>query len=164
MNNISIIVAVGKNLEIGKDNQLLWHISEDLKYFKKVTSGKTIVMGNNTWQSLPFKPLPKRQNIVLSRQKDLQIEGAVVVSEINQLSQFLNPEEEAFVIGGAMIYKQFMEIADKIYITRVNQNFDADTFFPEIDLNIWEKVDQSEWFLDEKSQLEYCFETYKRKK
>lgn len=164
MNNISIIVAVGKNLEIGKDNQLLWHISDDLKYFKKVTSGKTIVMGNNTWQSLPFKPLPKRQNIVLSRQKDLQIEGVVVISEINQLSPFLNPDEETFVIGGAMIYKQFMEIADKMYITRVNQNFDADTFFPEIDLNIWEKVDQSELFLDEKSHLEYCFETYKRKK
>ncbi|MDD2413057.1 MAG: dihydrofolate reductase [Bacteroidales bacterium] len=162
MKNLSIIVAVGKNLEIGKDNQLLWHISEDLKYFKKNTSGKTIVMGHNTWKSLPFKPLPNRKNIVLSRQKDLQIEGITIVHSIEDLKKLLITNEETFIMGGATIYKYFINIADKMYITRVNQNFDADTFFPEIDGKIWKKNSQSEWFTDEKTNLEYCFEIYTR--
>ncbi|MDD4575929.1 MAG: dihydrofolate reductase [Bacteroidales bacterium] len=162
MKNLSIIVAVGKNLEIGKDNQLLWHISEDLKYFKKVTSGKTIVMGHNTWKSLPFKPLPNRKNIVFSHQKDLQIEGVSIVHTIEDLNKVLKTDEEVFIMGGAIIYKHFINIANTIYITRVNQNFEADTFFPEIDEKIWEKSEQSEWFTDQKTNLEYCFEIYIR--
>lgn len=162
MKNLSIIVAVGKNLEIGKDNQLLWHISEDLKYFKKNTSGKTIVMGHNTWKSLPFKPLPNRKNIVLSRQKDLQIEGVTIVHSIEDLKKLLITNEETFIMGGATIYKYFINIANKMYITRVNQVFEADTFFPEIEKEIWKKSKQSEWFTDEKSNLKYCFEIYIR--
>lgn len=162
MKNLSIIVAVGKNLEIGKNNQLLWHISDDLKYFKKTTSGKTIVMGHNTWKSLPFKPLPNRKNIVFSHQKDLQIEGVSIVHTIEDLNKVLKTDEEVFIMGGAKIYKHFINIANTIYITRVNQNFEADTFFPEIDEKIWKKSEQSEWFTDQKTNLEYCFEIYIR--
>lgn len=162
MKNLSIIVAVGKNLEIGKDNQLLWHISEDLKYFKKNTSEKTIVMGHNTWKSLPFKPLPNRKNIVLSRQKDLQIDGVTIVHSMEDLNKVLKTDEDVFIMGGATIYRHFINMANKMYITRINKNFDADTFFPEIDTKTWKKNSQSEWFTDEKTNLEYCFEIYIR--
>ena len=163
MSNISIIVAVGENYEIGKDNQLLWHISDDLKHFKSITTGKPVIMGENTWYSLPIKPLPKRRNIVLTKNIDLKIENVELAFSIDEVLKLTKNEEEVFVIGGAMVYKQFIEIAQKLYITHVFKNFEADTRFPEIDCNIWEIKEKSDIFTDENSGLDYQFINYIRK-
>ena len=129
---ISIIVAVGENLAIGKDNKLLWNIPEDLKHFKQTTSGHPIIMGERTFYSIG-KPLPNRQNIILSEKMDLKIDGAVVAHSIDEAINIAsqNNEEEIFFIGGAMVYKQALPIADRLYITVVKGDFEADTFFPE---------------------------------
>lgn len=163
MNNISIIVAIGKDYEIGKENQLLWHISNDLKHFKQITSGKPVIMGENTWFSLPRRPLPNRRNIVLTLDKTAYFEGAEQMHSIEDAVDAVKGEKEVFVIGGAMIYKQFMEVASKLYITHVLQNFDADTWFPVIEENSWTLTDKSEQFLDEASGLNYYFAEYQRK-
>lgn len=163
MNNLSIIVAVGKNLEIGKSNQLLWHISNDLKNFKNLTLGHTVVMGENTWNSLPKKPLPNRKNLVLSHQTDKVLEGAIVFNNIDDLIDSVEHEEKVFIIGGAMIYKQFIDIVDTIFITRVDKEFDADTFFPEMPDDIWNLTSGNNWLHDDESNLDYSFEIYYRK-
>ena len=137
MKNLSLIVAIGKNNEIGKDNKLLWHIPEDLDFFKKNTLGKTILMGSNTFYSLP-KMLPNRHHIVLT------VEGNTFPSEVEVfydfeklLERIKSSEEEIVVIGGAMIYKEFIDYVDTMYITEIDKSFDADRFFPEIDKNEW---------------------------
>ena len=162
MKNLSIIVAIAENYAIGKDNDLLWHISDDLKRFKQLTSGHTVVMGRNTWESLPFKPLPKRKNIVLTGNKDLQCEGATVVHSYNEVFSELTPDEENFIIGGGRVYKDLLPYANKLHITWVYKSFDADIFFPEIDENIWQITEKSETFHDEKSGLKYAYFTYER--
>lgn len=128
---ISLIVAMDKHRGIGKENKLLAHISEDLKYFKKVTNNHTIVMGYNTYMSLPKRPLPNRTNIVLTT-KDVSLPDAVVVHSIDELLKLLNTNEETFICGGASIYTQLLPYADKLYITHIFDEFDADTYFPEI--------------------------------
>lgn len=160
---ISIIVAIAKNSAIGKDNQLLWHISEDLKRFKRITAGHKIIMGRNTLLSLPKWPLPKRTNIVITDKADEKFEGCEMTFSINEAAAKCGREEECFVIGGASIYEQFMPLSDKLYITRVNKDFEADTFFTEIDEKIWELVEKSEDVEMEDGSFSYCFETYLRK-
>lgn len=128
---ISLIVAMDKNNGIGNKNKLLAHISEDLKYFKRVTDGHTIVMGYNTYMSLPKRPLPNRRNIVLTT-KDIKLEGALVVNSIEDLLKLLNTEDETFICGGASIYEQMLPYADKLYITHIFAEFEADTYFPGI--------------------------------
>ena len=128
---ISLIVAMDKNNGIGNKNKLLAHISEDLRYFKRVTDGNTIVMGYNTYMSLPKRPLPNRRNIVLTT-KDIKLEGAVVVNSIEELLKLLNTEEETFICGGASTYNQMLPYADKLYITHIFDEFEADTYFPQI--------------------------------
>ncbi|MDL2314992.1 dihydrofolate reductase [Bacteroidales bacterium OttesenSCG-928-C19] len=162
MKNLSIIVAIAENYAIGKNNDLLWHISDDLKRFKQITAGHTVIMGRNTWESLPFKPLPKRKNIVLTSNKSLQYEGAVMVHSYEEVFNELTPNEENFIMGGGKVYKDLFPYADKLYITWVYKPFDADTFFPEIDENEWKIVEKSETFHDEKSGLEYAYFTYER--
>lgn len=161
--SISIIVAIGKDSEIGNNNQLLWHISNDLKHFKEITTGKPVIMGKNTWLSLPFRPLPKRRNIVLTSDKAAVLEGAELMHSIEQVVDAIAAEEEVFIMGGAMVYKQFMPLASKMYITHVDANFEADTWFPEIDAHEWALSEKSEQFADEKSGLSYCFAEYLRK-
>ena len=129
---LSIIVAVAKNYAIGKNNQLLWHISEDLKWFKKNTAGHTVIMGKNTFYSLPIRPLPKRRNIVISDIKGEQIEGCEMAYSIDEAIALADSNNENFIMGGASIYKQFFPLSQKLYITWVNADYDADTFFPEI--------------------------------
>jgi len=133
----SIIVAVAKNLAIGKNNQLLWHISEDLKWFKKNTAGHTVIMGKNTYFSLPFRPLPKRRNIVISDIPGEIIEGCEMAYSINDAILLADADKENFIIGGASIYRQFFTLSQKLYITWVNTDFDADTFFPEVTNDKW---------------------------
>lgn len=160
---INIIVATANNNAIGKDNDLLWHISEDLKYFKSTTLGCPIIMGRKTWESLPFKPLPKRENIVISRNKDLEIEGAKVIHSIEEAINYAKTLENCFIMGGGMIYTSALPFCDKLYITKVFKDFEADTFFPEIDLNTWTIESESDIKTDPNNSLEFQFLVYKRK-
>lgn len=158
---ISIIVAVAKNGAIGKNNDLLWHISDDLKRFKAITSEHTVVMGTKTYESLPFKPLPKRENIVITRNKDLHLEGCTMANSVEEIvTKYASSEEEVFVIGGANIYEQFLPYANKLYITWVYEDFDGDVFFPSIDESIWKISEKSDVLHDKKSNLNYAFLTY----
>ncbi len=159
---ISIIVAIAENYAIGKDNQLLWHISEDLKRFKRMTSGHKIIMGRNTLLSLPKWPLPNRTSIVITDKKEEVFEGCEMVFSIEEAVQKCGIDEACFIIGGASIYEQFMPLADKLYITRVDKPFDADTFFPEIKADEWKLVDKSEPFAMADGSFNYVFETYER--
>lgn len=160
---ISIIVAIAENNAIGKDNDLLWHISEDLKYFKRITLGSPIIMGRKTWESLPFKPLPKRENIVISNNKDYKLDNATVFHSLEEAVQYVKKFENCFIIGGGMIYNTILPFCDKLYITKVHKSFEADTFFPEIDSNQWELESESEIQKDEPSGLEFQFLVYKKK-
>ncbi len=159
---ISIIVAIAQNNAIGKDNDLLWHISEDLKYFKRITSEHTVIMGRKTFESLPFKPLPKRKNIVITKDPLFHFQGCEVAYSIDEVFEFCDNEKENFVIGGGAIYEQFLPYAQKLYITHVYKDFEADIFFPEINKSEWKIEQKSETFFDEKSGLEYAFYVYKK--
>jgi dihydrofolate reductase len=160
---ISIIVAIAENYAIGKDNQLLWHISEDLKRFKRITSGSTIIMGRNTYLSLPKRPLPNRTNVVISDIPNDHFEGAEVVGSIEEALEYCSAEKESFIIGGGSIYRQFMPLASRLYITKVHKDFEADTFFPDIDDEEWELVEESKVQVDENNSLKYSFLSYQRK-
>ena len=129
---ISIIVAISTDLAIGKNNKLLWDISEDMKHFREITSGHPVIMGENTYYSIG-RPLPKRTNIVLSQKRDLEIPGVIVCHSIDEAIKIASEHDsmEIFFIGGGIIYKQALPLADKLYLTIVEGNFEADTFFPE---------------------------------
>lgn len=160
---INIIVAIANNNAIGKDNDLLWHISEDLKYFKSTTLGCPIIMGRNTWNSLPFKPLPKRENIIISRNKDYKVQGATVIHSVEEAIDYAKQFDKSFIMGGGMLYNAALPFCDKLYITKVFKDFEADTFFPEIDLNTWTIESESEIKTDPNNSLEFQFLVYKRK-
>ena len=161
---LSIIVAIAQNLAIGKNNDLLWHLSADLKHFKQLTSGHTVIMGERTYLSLPKRPLPNRRNIIISDRMEAQYEGCEVAHSIAEAAALCRPDEESFVIGGGSIYRQFMPLADRLHITWVYRDFEADTFFPAIDEKIWQPVETSERMCDEASGLEFAFVTYERVK
>ncbi len=160
---LSIIVAIAKNYAIGKDNQLLWHLSEDLKRFKQLTTNHTIVMGKKTFESLPIRPLPNRRNIVITDDINEKIEGCLMAYSIDEAIDQCDDNQENFIIGGASIYTQFMPIATKFYLTKVHKDFEADTFYPEIDFSEWEIIEKQENLFDEKSGLSYSYLVYKRK-
>ena len=159
---ISIIVAVAQNNAIGKDNKLLWHLSGDLKRFKQLTTGNTIVMGENTFYSLPVRPLQNRTNIVISHIPGKKIEGCTVVNTIEDAIKFCDDEKENFIIGGASVYNQFLNIANKLYLTKINKDFDADCFFPEIDFSQWNLISKNDCEPDEKNDFSYSYLIYKR--
>jgi dihydrofolate reductase len=160
---ISIIVAVSEDWGIGKDNELLWHISEDLKRFKRLTSGNTVIMGKKTWESLPRRPLPGRINIVLTDNPNESIENAVTAYSIQDSLNKCNQNEEIFIIGGGSIYRQFMPIADRLFITHVHMKAPADIYFPEIDLNIWEITEKEEFKTDGDNSIPYTYTIYQRR-
>jgi dihydrofolate reductase len=160
---LTIIAAVSENNALGKDNQLLWHLPEDFKRFKTLTSGHYIIVGRKTFESFP-KPLPNRTHIIITRQNDYQApEGCVVVSSLEKAMALCPANEEAFVIGGGEIYQQAINIVDKIDVTRVHTTIDADTFFPEIDTNIWKLVFEEFHPKDEKHAFDFTFLTYVRR-
>lgn len=160
---ISIIVAVAENYAIGKKGDLLCHMSNDLKHFKEVTQGHTVIMGERTFYSLPKHPLPNRRNIVLTDVAGKQIEGAEVVYSIDEALAAVAQDEEAFVIGGGMVYRQMEPLADKLYITHIAHSWeDADTFFPEIKPEHWRKVASEPHEADEKNPYNYEFAEYLR--
>ena len=161
--NISIIVAIAQNNAIGKDNDLIWHISDDLKRFKALTSGHTVIMGRNTWNSLPRRPLPKRRNIVLTHDDTFAEEGAEVAHSLQQVLEMVRDEEEAFIMGGTAVYRQFLPFVNHIYVTWVWQDFDADVYFPVIDMSVFAKVSESEVFVDAESGLRFSYADYQRR-
>ena len=160
---ISIIVAIAENYAIGKDNDLLWHISKDLKRFKELTNGHTVVMGKRTYYSLPVRPLPNRTSMIITDVEGEVIDNCVMAYSIEDAVSKMDSEKENFIIGGGSIYKQFMPLADKLYITRVHKEFDADTFFPEIKEEEWKLVEKTDVTDDPQNDFTYSFEIYKRK-
>ncbi|MGL2965027.1 dihydrofolate reductase [Flavobacterium sp. XGLA_31] len=159
---ITLIAAVAENNALGKDNQLLWHLPDDFKRFKNLTSGHYIIMGRKTFESFP-KPLPNRTHIIITRQKDYAPDGCIVVNSLEKALTACPKNEECFVIGGGEIYNQSIAKADKVDITRVHHHFEADTFFPEIDLKVWQPVFEEFHPKDEKHAFDFTFITYIRK-
>ena len=159
---ISIIVAVSEDWGIGKDNELLWHISEDLKRFKKLTSGNTVIMGKKTWESLPRRPLTGRKNIVLTDNLQESIENSVTAYSIEDALSKCGPDEEIFIIGGGSIYRQFMPVTDRLFITHVHKKAPADVYFPRIDPEIWNVVEEEEFRASETNEIPYTYKIYQR--
>lgn len=162
MNNLSIIVAITKDFGIGLKNDLLTHIPGDLKRFKEITTGHSIIMGRKTLMSLPKWPLPNRRNIVISDNKTLELMGCEVVSLEGALDAVKN-EDEAFIIGGGMIYKAFLPLVNKLYLTIVDKSIDADTFFPELNWDEWNEIERVEYKEGEKTDFAFSYVTLVRK-
>ncbi len=160
---IIMIAAVAENNALGKNNDLLWHLPNDFKRFKEITSGHYIIMGRKTFESFP-KPLPNRTHVIISRQKDYLKEGCIVVENLEKALEICPKNETVFIIGGGEIYKQSIAFADQLDITRVHHSFEADVYFPEIDLNIWKLTTEIFNQKDEKHLYDYTFQTYTRKK
>ncbi len=162
MTTLSIIVAMANNRAIGKDNQLLWYLPEDLKYFKRITMGKPMIMGRKTFESIG-RPLPGRLNIVVTRQKDWQHEGVRVVNSIDDAMRLADAQamidgiDEVMMIGGAQLYEAALPVADKMYLTRVDADIDGDAFFPVIDPAKWVEVSRESFSSSETNPYDYAF-------
>ena len=157
-----MIAAAAENNALGKDNELVWHLPNDFKRFKSLTTGHHIIMGRKTFESFP-KPLPNRTHIVISRQNGYKPEGCIVVNSLNEALAICPKDEDSYIIGGGEIYKLALPYADRIELTRVHHQFDADAFFPEIKETEWE-LSQSEFHAkDEKHLFDYTYETYSNK-
>ncbi len=162
LNNISIIVAIASNRAIGKDMRLLWHLSDDLKRFKKLTTGHTLIMGRNTFLSLPNGALPNRRHIVITDQVEESFEGCEMAGSIEEAVQLAGTDGECFVIGGGMVYKQFLPLAGKLYLTQVHESFEADTFFPEIDFSQWKALVTEEVEAGERNPYKHTYTEFIR--
>jgi dihydrofolate reductase len=159
---LTIIVAAAENNAIGLGNKLIWHLSDDLKRFKSLTNGHHIIMGRKTFESFP-KPLPNRTHVVITRQKDYKApEGVIIVHSLDDAIDAAKADPQPFIIGGGQIYKQAMDIADKIELTRVHHDFDADTYFPEIDISVWKETANVFHKKDTNHDYEFSFLTYER--
>ena len=160
---LSIIVAKAKNNIIGKNNELVWHLPEDLKHFKELTTGHTIIMGRQTYESLG-KPLPNRKHIIFSQNPDFKVheENVQVVHSLLEIQDLIEGKEEAFVIGGAMIYNFLMPYVKKMYVTEIKQEFDGDAFFPIIDSEEWKETSRTTGIKNEENNLDYDFVTYEK--
>ena len=160
---LSIIVAKAKNNIIGKDNQLIWHLPEDLKRFKKITSGHTVIMGRKTFESLG-RVLPNRHHIILCNDAELNIdnENVEVLPDISLLDKYIKDNEEHFVIGGATMYRLLMPYCNKMYITEINKDFEGDVSFPEIDLNIWKETSREKGPEDGENNFKYDYIIYEK--
>ena len=161
---LSIIVAVAKNNVIGKDNKLIWHLPEDLKRFKRLTTGHNIIMGRKTFESLG-RVLPNRKHIVLCNDAELNIndEKVKIIDDVNKLEEYINSDEENFVIGGASIYKLLLPKTEKLYITKINQEFEGDVYFPEIKDEEWKIIEREKGLKDDENPYDYEYVTYVRK-
>ena len=162
---LSIIVAKAKNNVIGKNNELIWHLPEDLKRFKKLTTGHVIIMGRKTFESLG-RVLPNRKHIVFTNNPDFKIENenVKIVHSMLEIQEYIEDKNENFVIGGAMIYNLLMPYVTKLYVTQINKDFEGDAFFPRIDEEKWKEVERILGIKDESINFDYEFITYERKK
>ena len=161
---LSIIVAIANENVIGKNNKLICHLPEDLKRFKEITSGHKIIMGRKTFESLG-RVLPNRKHIILCNDMEMDIdnENVEILDDISKLDEYINSEEECFVIGGATIYKLLMPYANKMYITKINQSFEGDVWFPEIKENEWKEISKEKGIKNEKNPYDYKYITYIKK-
>ncbi|MCL4130831.1 UNVERIFIED_CONTAM: hypothetical protein GTU68_031269 [Idotea baltica] len=160
---LTIIVAAAENDAIGKDNKLIWHLGDDLKRFKNLTNNHHIIMGRKTFESFP-KPLPNRTHIVITRQSDYKVpDGVIIVNSLEDAIDVAKNDAQPFIIGGGEIYKQALKIADKIELTRVHESFEADTYFPKIDLSVWKETANVFHTIDDKHKHEFSFLTYEKK-
>ena len=165
---VSLIVAVSQNGMIGKDNDLIWHLPKDMKFFKDTTLGHHVIMGRKNFESIPhkFRPLPNRTNIVITRQSDYKAEDSIVVNSVEESLKVAksNGENEAFIIGGGQIYKLALEanLIDRIYLTRIHHSFDGDTFFPELNSD-WEEVNREDCLKDDNHKYDYSFIVLEKK-
>ena len=159
---ISIIVAIAQNGTIGDKNSLLWHIKEDMRFFRTTTSGHPVIMGRKTFESLGSKPLPKRKNIVITR-SDFEFEGAFTAHSLEEAISMAEGDEEIFIMGGAQIYAQSLDIADRMYITRVERDYEGDTSFPEIDYSKWTLVKEERFERGEEYESPFAFLVYDKK-
>ena len=159
---ITLIAAIANDNALGKDNDLIWHLPADLKRFKSTTTGHHIIMGRNTYESIG-KPLPNRTSVIITRNPDYKAEGCVVVNSLKEAIEVAKNDASPFIIGGAQIYEQAIELADKLDITEVHNSFDADVFFPIIDKNKWQETSRKKFSADEKNQFDYSFVTYQKK-
>ena len=164
MKNVTMIAAVGQNRELGKDNKLLWNLPADMKRFKEITSGHVIIMGRKTFESIG-KVLPNRKHIIFSQNRDLKYddENVQVVHSMLEIKEYIDNDEENFVIGGAMIYNLLMPHVTKMYVTQINKDFEGDAFFPKINEDIWKVVEEEKGLRDEESKLDFEYITYVRK-
>jgi dihydrofolate reductase len=164
MNTITLIAAASKNNALGKDNDLLWHLPDDFKRFKKLTTGHKIIMGRKTFESFP-KPLPKRTHIIITRDKNYTtgFNNCIVVHSIEAAIKLVKNDEISFIIGGGEIYRQSVKFATKIELTRIHKAFEADTFFPEIDLSDWKLIHEEYHPKDEKHKYDFTYLTYVKK-
>lgn len=164
---VSLIAAVAENGAIGKDNDLIWHLPDDLKFFKKTTGGKPVIMGRKNYESIPakFRPLPNRQNIVITRHAEYRAPGCAVVPSLDAAFDQAENAEEVFIIGGGQIFDLVFErgVVDQIYITEVHHSFDGDVFFPDFDLSKWKKKVLSTHPKDEKHDYAFTFTVYTKK-
>lgn len=159
---ISIIVAIAKNGVIGDKNTLLWHIREDMVRFRTITSGHPVVMGRKTYESIG-KPLPKRTNVVITRDTTLQIEECIMAHSLEQAVSMFPKEEEVFIIGGSQIYTQSLPIADKIYLTVVDKEYDGDSSFPDIDPSIWREISREDFACGQSFEHPFSFVVLERR-
>jgi dihydrofolate reductase len=160
---LTLIAAVSENNALGKNNQMIWHLPNDFKRFKTITTGHFIIMGRKTFESFP-KPLPNRTHIIITNQKNYSVpENCFSVSNLTKAIAICPKNEEIFIIGGGEIYKQAIDLANKIELTKVHATFEADTFFPDFDLERWELKAEEKHRKDEKHQFEYSFLTYSKK-
>ena len=165
MSTISIIAAIAENNAIGKNNKLLWRLPADMRRFKDLTTGHAVIMGRKTFESLPKGPLPNRKNVVLTTLPEAGFVNCFACESMGSALDICEKEDEIFILGGALVYRQALRIADKMYITRVHGEFnDADTFFPVVNWDLWEEVERQEFPADAKHAYPYTFLTYVRKK
>ncbi|MBP3547111.1 MAG: dihydrofolate reductase [Alistipes sp.] len=160
---VSIIVAIAQNGTIGDKNALLWHIKEDMRFFRTTTSGHAVIMGRKTFESLGSRPLPKRTNIVITR-GDRMFEGALTAHSLEEAIALAGDDEEIFIIGGAQIYAEALGVADRMYITRVGRDYEGDTSFPEIDYDQWKLTAEEQHARGEEYEYPFAFRTYDRAK
>lgn len=159
---ISMIAAMGENRELGLNNELLWKMPADMQHFRQTTMGKPIIVGRKTYESFGAKPLPGRLNIVITRDANYSGNGATVVSSIEQALNAARDFDEVMIIGGASFYQQILPMADCLILTFVHANFEADAFFPEIDLAQWKEINREDYQKDDKNPYDYSFVTYAR--
>lgn len=160
---LSIIAAVDKNYLLGSNGEIPWELPADLKYFKETTMGSPVIMGRKTFESIGF-PLPGRKNIIMTRNKNYTAEGCQVVhSKREVLNNFLKNNKEAFIIGGAEVYKLFLSYSDKLYLTVIDHEFSGDTYFPKVNWKNWKKISEKKANSDNSNPYSYYYQIYKRK-
>ena len=160
---LTLIVAIAQNGVIGRDNDLIWKLPVDLQHFKDLTLGHTIIMGRKTWESIGSRPLPKRTHIVISRNSNYKADGALVVTSLKEAILNIKNDDQPFIVGGAQIYKEALQLVNRLEITHVHHSFDGDTFFPEWNKENWKLVSEMKHHKDDRHAYDFTFSRYDRK-